>query len=68
MKPSALAALRTKFFNSLPKAGHCQKCNRTRMKKFFGVRLMNGSEVEKGKPPKFLRQSYCNDCRHGDEK
>ena len=55
---------RKRFFAKLPKRITCTKCEKNRNKDQFGVRLMNRNEVDKGKPAKFLRQSYCNDCRH----
>jgi hypothetical protein len=40
---------------------HCPRCDRNRLKKFFGVRIMR--EPKTGKPLKARFQSYCVDCR-----
>lgn len=66
MTTNGLDRNRAKFMKALPLRITCPKCQKSRKKEMFGVRLMNRVEVEtKGASPVFRRQSYCNDCRHG---
>jgi hypothetical protein len=65
MTQTTLENARKKFFTALPKRIDCTKCQKSRKKEMFGVRLMNGPEVKTKKAdPIFRRQSYCNVCRH----
>lgn len=64
MTQTGIEKARRKFYGTLPKRITCTKCKASRNKDQFGVRLMNRNDVAKGKPAKFLRQSYCNECRH----
>jgi hypothetical protein len=49
----------------LPKRHTCPKCEKTRDRDQFGVRLMNGPALREGKAvlPVFRIQSYCTPCR-----
>jgi hypothetical protein len=57
---------RKAFFNKLPAKIHCDRCDKTRAKEKFGVRLMNGPDIEKDATvkPRFQKQPFCNTCRH----
>lgn len=59
--PVISADLRASVFAALPEQLQCPKCNSTKHKSEFGVRVM--AKDAAGNPIKVIRQSYCKPCR-----
>lgn len=57
----ATVDVREAAFAALPESLHCPRCNCSKHKAQFGVRVVKKDAA--GAPVKAIRQSYCRDCR-----